>query len=68
MSPLRYVVSFPGNVHREFLVRMADLMGKAANSSEWRDVVLTNGGTITRPDLPRRVPPVWVKRAQGRLR
>lgn len=47
---IRYVVSFPGEMRMEWLHQLLQAVKEAADAREWRDVVLTNGGTITRLD------------------
>jgi hypothetical protein len=66
---IRYVISFPVEAHitepffREFVERLKE----ASEAHEWRDIVLTQGGTITDMRRSRRVSSL-VRRARASVR
>jgi hypothetical protein len=64
---IRYVISFPAgtNVRPEQMQYFREYISKAASAREWKDVIISQGGTIT--DMRPRVP-VHIKHAQRRLR
>jgi hypothetical protein len=59
---IRYVVSFPGSLARDAMLEVRDQLAVAATSRQWRDLVLTHGGTLTRLN-ERRQPSVAIRNA-----
>lgn len=66
---IRYFISFPADVQisRQALEMLSEQMREAANDRQWRDLIVTMGGTI-KDMRPSRTPKVWVKNAQRRLK
>lgn len=54
---LRYVISFPGNVTHAEMYALQERLREAAGSREWRDIIVSSGGTIKelRPRARRRL-------------
>jgi hypothetical protein len=67
---IRFVVSFPpeSRVSQQALDILAEHMREATSDRQWRDLILTMGGTIKDMRTSRTAKPVWVKNAQRRLR
>lgn len=64
---IRYLISFPpeAKISPEGMYYFREMISNAANAREWRDVILSQGATIT--DMRVRVPP-RIRNAQRRLR
>jgi hypothetical protein len=56
------------NIRPEQAQHFAQMLREQANAREWRDVILTMGGTIKDMRPGRNPKPVWVKNVQKRLR
>lgn len=66
---IRYVITFPAEVYLtpERLRAFREMLSEAANDRQWRDMVISNGGTIT--DMrPARPVSALVRRARSRVR
>lgn len=61
---LRYVLSFPAEIHREALEQISEMLKEAANDQQFRDIVISHGGTIT--DMRRRATP-YRRRPEPRI-
>jgi len=65
---IRYVISFPAgsNIRPEQMHYLAEKINECADASEWRDIVLNEGATIT--DMRRQGPvSSLVRRARARI-
>jgi len=65
---LRYVISYPvgANIRPEQMDYIVRMMKDCADTREWRDIVLNEGGTITDMRRARRVSAL-VRRARSRI-
>ena len=48
---IRYAVTFPGEVPPRMLAEIREQLAAIAGARQWIDVVIANGGTITRVDI-----------------
>ena len=69
---LRYLISFPSeNIRPEQLEMFREYLKAAADDREWRDIIVTHGGTITdmrQKPRPRHYQPKVVARRPTRQR
>jgi hypothetical protein len=67
---IRYVISFPvdARITPEFMQHFSERLKEAVNDREWRDIVMSSGGTITDMRHNRPHVPALIRRARALAR
>lgn len=65
---LRWIVKFNEDITASQAHHFQEILKEAADATEFRDIVLSSGGTLERAPVIRKTTPAFVRRARARAR